>query len=59
MKLTAAAVLSPTIADLGRPLAARLGRQIDDHRHQFLGLLSAVGEDWNTYLKPRPVIRSE
>ncbi len=60
MKLTDAAVLSPIDRDLGRPLAGGLLRQLHHRRHRSgRPAASAVGEDWNTYLKPRSVIRSE
>ncbi len=59
MKLTEAAVLSPIDRHLGRPLAGGLLRQLHHVGTVSSACAPAVGEDWNTYLKPRPVIRSE
>ena len=59
MKLTEEAELSPMKATfVGRPLPALLARSTT-RGSSAVAWASAVGEDWKTYLKPRPVIRSE
>ena len=59
MKLTDEAELSPTNATfVGRAPVALLARSTT-RGSSAVACASAVGDDWKTYLKPRPVIRSE
>jgi len=59
MKLTEEAELSPMNATfVGRPLPALLAKSTM-RGSIAVACASAVGDDWKTYLKPRPVIRSE
>jgi hypothetical protein len=59
MKLTDDAELSPTNATLvGRPLPAFAARSTT-RGSIAVAWASAVGDDWKTYLNPRPVIKSE
>ena len=59
MKLTEEAELSPTKATFVGFPAPDLVARSTTRGSSAVAWDSAVGDDWKTYLKPRPVIKSE